>query len=138
MIVFLADGVVLSPNLVLSTRHTSLVAVRWASKKSGGSSKNLGGRSPGKRYGFKKVEGTSEYRICISLGSSQLLSPDVCQLLSVSAGGGQDAFPGERRGGSLKPHDQGLLVGGQAESASPHHEPAGCQPKLPTENVLWF
>ncbi|XP_062362191.1 large ribosomal subunit protein bL27m isoform X1 [Cinclus cinclus] len=41
----------------LITRHTSLVAVRWASKKSGGSSKNLGGRSPGKRHGFKKVEG---------------------------------------------------------------------------------
>uniref|UniRef100_A0A8C9L1S3 Uncharacterized protein n=1 Tax=Serinus canaria TaxID=9135 RepID=A0A8C9L1S3_SERCA len=56
IIVFPAD-VVLSPNLVLTTHHTTLVAVRWASKKSGGSSKNLGGRSPGKRYGFKKVEG---------------------------------------------------------------------------------
>ncbi|XP_064251231.1 large ribosomal subunit protein bL27m [Passer domesticus] len=43
--------------LFLTTHHPSLVAVRWASKKSGGSSKNLGGRSPGKRYGFKKVEG---------------------------------------------------------------------------------
>lgn len=65
MIVFPADDDVLSPNLVLPTHHTSLVAVRWASKKSGGSSKNLGGRSPGKRYGFKKVEGRSEYLICI-------------------------------------------------------------------------
>uniref|UniRef100_A0A493SYR1 Uncharacterized protein n=1 Tax=Anas platyrhynchos platyrhynchos TaxID=8840 RepID=A0A493SYR1_ANAPP len=37
--------------------QTSLAAVRCASKKSGGSSKNLGGRSPGKRYGVKKVEG---------------------------------------------------------------------------------
>nr|XP_056704476.1 39S ribosomal protein L27, mitochondrial [Euleptes europaea] len=36
----------------------SAVAVRFASKKSGGSSKNLGGKSPGKRYGFKKTEGT--------------------------------------------------------------------------------
>uniref|UniRef100_A0A8D2PZF1 Large ribosomal subunit protein bL27m n=2 Tax=Zosterops TaxID=36298 RepID=A0A8D2PZF1_ZOSLA len=43
--------------LFLTPHHTSLAAVRWASKKSGGSSKNLGGRSPGKRYGFKKVEG---------------------------------------------------------------------------------
>ncbi|NXG78762.1 RM27 protein, partial [Baryphthengus martii] len=41
----------------LTAPQTSLVAVRCASKKSGGSSKNLGGRSPGKRYGFKKVEG---------------------------------------------------------------------------------
>ncbi|XP_005494845.1 large ribosomal subunit protein bL27m [Zonotrichia leucophrys gambelii] len=43
--------------LFLTTHQPSLVAVRWASKKSGGSSKNLGGRSPGKRYGFKKTEG---------------------------------------------------------------------------------
>lgn len=98
MIVFPADDVALSPNLVLTTPHTSLVAVRWASKKSGGSSKNLGGRSPGKRYGFKKVEGRSAYLTCISLGSSQLLSPGRCQLLSVSGGGGQGTFPGEREG----------------------------------------
>ncbi|XP_075025788.1 large ribosomal subunit protein bL27m isoform X2 [Calonectris borealis] len=43
--------------MVLTTPQTSLIAVRCASKKTGGSSKNLGGRSPGKRYGFKKVEG---------------------------------------------------------------------------------
>lgn len=95
--VFPAADVVFSPNLVLTTCQTSLVAVRWASKKSGGSSKNLGGRSPGKRYGFKKVEGRSGYLICISLGSSQLLSPGLCQF-SVSAGGGQGTFPGEGEG----------------------------------------
>ncbi|XP_065549724.1 large ribosomal subunit protein bL27m [Lathamus discolor] len=43
--------------LFLTTPQPSLVAIRCASKKSGGSSKNLGGRSPGKRYGFKKTEG---------------------------------------------------------------------------------
>uniref|UniRef100_A0A8C6Z1W6 Mitochondrial ribosomal protein L27 n=1 Tax=Nothoprocta perdicaria TaxID=30464 RepID=A0A8C6Z1W6_NOTPE len=37
---------------------TTQLAVRCASKKAGGSSKNLGGRSPGKRYGVKKVDGT--------------------------------------------------------------------------------
>ncbi|CAJ1080536.1 S ribosomal protein L27%2C mitochondrial [Xyrichtys novacula] len=31
--------------------------VRFASKKSGGSSKNVGGKSPGRRYGFKKQDG---------------------------------------------------------------------------------
>ncbi|XP_038831201.1 39S ribosomal protein L27, mitochondrial-like [Salvelinus fontinalis] len=31
--------------------------VRFASKKAGGSSKNLGGKSPGRRYGFKKTDG---------------------------------------------------------------------------------
>lgn len=34
-----------------------LDSVRFASKKAGGSSKNLGGRSPGRRYGFKKQDG---------------------------------------------------------------------------------
>uniref|UniRef100_A0A8C4TTS5 Uncharacterized protein n=1 Tax=Falco tinnunculus TaxID=100819 RepID=A0A8C4TTS5_FALTI len=61
------------PNLVLTTPQTSLVVVRCASKKTGSSYKNLGGRSPGKRYGFKKVDGRSERLlslICISLGSS--------------------------------------------------------------------
>ncbi|KAI4900306.1 hypothetical protein NFI96_010577 [Prochilodus magdalenae] len=33
-----------------------LVSTRFASKKSGGSSKNLGGKSPGRRYGFKKQD----------------------------------------------------------------------------------
>ncbi|CAI5765957.1 ribosomal L27, mitochondrial [Podarcis lilfordi] len=35
----------------------SAVAVRFASKKSGGSSKNLGGKSPGKSYGAKVTDG---------------------------------------------------------------------------------
>ncbi|XP_034534571.1 39S ribosomal protein L27, mitochondrial [Notolabrus celidotus] len=34
-----------------------LGSVRFASKKSGGCSKNIGGKSPGKRYGFKKQDG---------------------------------------------------------------------------------
>uniref|UniRef100_A0A8C6Z043 Large ribosomal subunit protein bL27m n=1 Tax=Nothoprocta perdicaria TaxID=30464 RepID=A0A8C6Z043_NOTPE len=42
----------------LSVPQTTQLAVRCASKKAGGSSKNLGGRSPGKRYGVKKVDGT--------------------------------------------------------------------------------
>ncbi|XP_068007052.1 large ribosomal subunit protein bL27m [Melanerpes formicivorus] len=41
----------------LAAPQISLLAIRCASKKSGGSSKNLGGHSPGKRYGYKKVEG---------------------------------------------------------------------------------
>ncbi|XP_061232830.1 large ribosomal subunit protein bL27m isoform X1 [Neopsephotus bourkii] len=53
----LSDVVVLASNPVLTTPQPSLVAIRCASKKTGGSSKNLGGRSPGKRYGFKKTEG---------------------------------------------------------------------------------
>uniref|UniRef100_A0A8D0EEY4 Large ribosomal subunit protein bL27m n=1 Tax=Salvator merianae TaxID=96440 RepID=A0A8D0EEY4_SALMN len=35
----------------------SAVAVRFASKKTGTTSKNRGGNSPGKRYGFKKLDG---------------------------------------------------------------------------------
>ncbi|XP_055581278.1 39S ribosomal protein L27, mitochondrial isoform X1 [Falco cherrug] len=46
-----------TPPRVLTTPQTSLVVIRCASKKTGGSYKNLGGRSPGKRYGFKKVDG---------------------------------------------------------------------------------
>nr|XP_019938451.1 PREDICTED: 39S ribosomal protein L27, mitochondrial [Paralichthys olivaceus]XP_019938452.1 PREDICTED: 39S ribosomal protein L27, mitochondrial [Paralichthys olivaceus] len=34
-----------------------LESVRFASKKSGGSCKNVGGKSPGRRYGFKKQDG---------------------------------------------------------------------------------
>ncbi|XP_049915138.1 39S ribosomal protein L27, mitochondrial [Epinephelus moara] len=52
-------------SLLLKTRagllvpgQTSLLdSVRFASKKSGGSVKNLGGKSPGRRYGFKKQDG---------------------------------------------------------------------------------
>nr|XP_057922287.1 39S ribosomal protein L27, mitochondrial [Doryrhamphus excisus] len=34
-----------------------VASLRFASKKAGGSTKNLGGKSPGKRYGLKKNEG---------------------------------------------------------------------------------
>lgn len=38
-------------------------SVRFASKKAGGSSKNLGGKSPGKRYGIKKQDGKQFYKL---------------------------------------------------------------------------
>uniref|UniRef100_A0A8C8R613 Large ribosomal subunit protein bL27m n=1 Tax=Pelusios castaneus TaxID=367368 RepID=A0A8C8R613_9SAUR len=44
-------------HLVLAAAQVSAVVLRYASKKTGGSTKNLGGRSPGKRYGYKKTEG---------------------------------------------------------------------------------
>ncbi|GCB62400.1 large ribosomal subunit protein bL27m [Scyliorhinus torazame] len=34
-----------------------VITLRCASKKAGGSSKNLGGKSPGRRYGWKKGDG---------------------------------------------------------------------------------
>lgn len=43
--------------LFLPSQSVFLEPVRLASKKAGGSSKNLGGKSPGRRYGFKKVDG---------------------------------------------------------------------------------
>ncbi|XP_029421946.1 39S ribosomal protein L27, mitochondrial isoform X1 [Nannospalax galili] len=42
---------------LLNPSQASSFAVRYASKKTGGSSKNLGGKSIGKRYGIKKMEG---------------------------------------------------------------------------------
>ncbi|XP_076008239.1 large ribosomal subunit protein bL27m [Genypterus blacodes] len=42
---------------LLPGRSCLMDCVRFASKKSGGSSKNLGGKSPGRRYGFKKQDG---------------------------------------------------------------------------------
>ncbi|XP_004633689.1 39S ribosomal protein L27, mitochondrial [Octodon degus] len=42
---------------LLSPPPAAALAVRYASKKTGGSSKNLGGKSPGKRFGMKKMEG---------------------------------------------------------------------------------
>ncbi|XP_029312293.1 large ribosomal subunit protein bL27m [Cottoperca gobio] len=43
---------------VLVPGQTSLLdSVRYASKKAGGSTKNLGGKSPGRRFGFKKQDG---------------------------------------------------------------------------------
>ncbi|XP_054832037.1 39S ribosomal protein L27, mitochondrial [Eublepharis macularius] len=43
---------------VLPIPPMSAAAVRFASKKSGTTTRNRGGNSPGKRYGFKKTEGT--------------------------------------------------------------------------------
>ncbi|KAM8876806.1 large ribosomal subunit protein bL27m [Synchiropus picturatus] len=43
--------------LLVPAQCARLDSVRFASKKSGGSSKNTGGKSPGKRYGFKKQDG---------------------------------------------------------------------------------
>ncbi|CAK7291075.1 large ribosomal subunit protein bL27m [Vulpes vulpes] len=42
---------------LLSPPQAASLAVRYASKKTGGSSKNLGGKSPGKRFGLRKMEG---------------------------------------------------------------------------------
>ncbi|XP_043958509.1 39S ribosomal protein L27, mitochondrial [Gambusia affinis] len=44
-------------SLLVSSESHLLDSVRFASKKAGGSSKNLGGKSPGRRFGFKKVDG---------------------------------------------------------------------------------
>ncbi|XP_048026467.1 39S ribosomal protein L27, mitochondrial isoform X1 [Megalobrama amblycephala] len=42
---------------ILFSQTPTVVLTRFASKKSGGSSKNLGGNSAGRRYGFKKQDG---------------------------------------------------------------------------------
>uniref|UniRef100_A0A8C3YW47 Mitochondrial ribosomal protein L27 n=1 Tax=Catagonus wagneri TaxID=51154 RepID=A0A8C3YW47_9CETA len=42
---------------LLGPPQAAVLAVRYASKKTGGSSKNLGGKSPGKHFGIKKMEG---------------------------------------------------------------------------------
>ncbi|XP_039596043.1 39S ribosomal protein L27, mitochondrial [Polypterus senegalus] len=42
---------------LLTSLQPLAIPARCASKKSGGSSKNHGGKSPGKRYGFKKCDG---------------------------------------------------------------------------------
>uniref|UniRef100_A0A8C5WKN1 Large ribosomal subunit protein bL27m n=1 Tax=Leptobrachium leishanense TaxID=445787 RepID=A0A8C5WKN1_9ANUR len=47
---------VLLPSLVSPVCAVSNL-VRGASKKAGGSTKNRGGNSPGKRYGYKKLDG---------------------------------------------------------------------------------
>jgi len=46
---------------ILLSQTPTVVVTRFASKKSGGSSKNLGGKSAGRRYGFKKQDGTFDY-----------------------------------------------------------------------------
>ncbi|XP_062331080.1 39S ribosomal protein L27, mitochondrial [Osmerus eperlanus] len=43
--------------LLLPCQCPLVDAVRFASKKSGGSSKNTGGKSPGRRFGCKKMDG---------------------------------------------------------------------------------
>ncbi len=43
---------------ILFSQTPTVVLTRFASKKSGGSSKNLGGKSGGRRYGYKKQDGT--------------------------------------------------------------------------------
>ncbi|XP_071318530.1 large ribosomal subunit protein bL27m [Trachinotus anak] len=43
--------------LLAPSQSFLLDSVRFASKKSGGSCKNVGGKSPGRRYGFKKQDG---------------------------------------------------------------------------------
>lgn len=47
----------------MSSQTPAILTSRPASKKSGGSSKNLGGKSPGHRYGFKKQDGNLEYLV---------------------------------------------------------------------------
>ncbi|XP_029456487.1 39S ribosomal protein L27, mitochondrial [Rhinatrema bivittatum] len=42
---------------VMAPMQLSLVPIRCASKKAGSSSKNHGGKSPGKHYGTKKLDG---------------------------------------------------------------------------------
>lgn len=49
--------VLLVSGLLVPAQSSVLDSVRCASKKAGGSSKNLGGKSPGQRYGFKKQDG---------------------------------------------------------------------------------
>ncbi|XP_068118059.1 large ribosomal subunit protein bL27m [Hyperolius riggenbachi] len=43
--------------LLVSPSPGMLILARGASKKAGSSSKNLGGNSPGRRYGIKRYEG---------------------------------------------------------------------------------
>lgn len=52
--------VAVDPGLWGSGQSSLLVSVRFASKKAGGSTKNVGGKSPGRRYGFKKQDGNYE------------------------------------------------------------------------------
>lgn len=47
----------LVPGVLVPGQRCFLDSVRFASKKAGGSSKNVGGKSAGRRYGFKKQDG---------------------------------------------------------------------------------
>lgn len=52
-------SVLLVSGLLGPGQSSLLDSVRFASKKAGGSSKNVGGKSPGRRYGFKKQDGNN-------------------------------------------------------------------------------
>lgn len=56
---------------LLSPAAPTVLAVRHASKKTGGSSKNLGGKSRGKHYGIKKMEGEGVPSLLFSSRSPQ-------------------------------------------------------------------
>lgn len=74
----LVSGVLMPGQLFL------LDSVRFASKKAGGSSKNVGGKSPGRRYGFKKQDGMLrllEIPLCKSCKFSTV-SSCICSFLS--------------------------------------------------------
>ena len=62
---------------LLSPTAPTALAVRHASKKTGGSSKNLGGKSRGKHYGIKKMEGEGVPSLLFSSHS-----PQCCPALS--------------------------------------------------------
>lgn len=133
--IFSAIFVVLAPNLVLSVPQTSLAAVRCASKKSGGSSKNLGGRSPGKRYGVKKVEGRlARYSALmrVSWRPSRVSPWQGLIINNCGVGGGWGAPPAERR----EEAQRNLLIqGGQQEgSVSQPSSPTG--PRACSQNWL--
>ncbi|XP_056325788.1 39S ribosomal protein L27, mitochondrial [Danio aesculapii] len=53
----LASLLLRSRSCILFSETPTVVLARFASKKSGGSSKNLGGKSTGRRYGYKKQDG---------------------------------------------------------------------------------
>ncbi|XP_078257331.1 large ribosomal subunit protein bL27m isoform X2 [Rhinoraja longicauda] len=53
----LQTGALFLMHRFLEFPQTAVIAMRYASKKAGGSSKNLGGNSPGRRYGWKKGDG---------------------------------------------------------------------------------
>lgn len=63
------SSVLLVIGLFVSSPVCMLDSVRFASKKSGGSSKNLGGKSPGRRYGFKKQDGNVYTRCLLTISS---------------------------------------------------------------------
>lgn len=63
---------------LLSPTAPTALAVRSASKKTGGSSKNLGGKSRGKHYGIKKMEGEGVPSFLFSYSAALLLEEPKC------------------------------------------------------------